>query len=116
MREKIQKEVSQTPWEAFDRKLHTLRLIMSSVIVFLLFCGVGLIVLLTQNMQKKVLTGKPTIVLVNEDQAESFNGTNYNFGQSFVNLVSNDNKYNWQVVSRAVADRAYSDGSVQAVI
>jgi len=59
---------------------------------------------------------KPTIALVNEDRDGAFNETTYNFGKVFVNRVSHDNKYNWQVISRPVADRAYDDGSVQAVI
>lgn len=67
---------------------------------------------MNQNAQKKTQTAKPMIALVNEDQSGTFNGTKYNFGQSFVNLVSNDSKYNWQVVSRSVANRAYSDRSV----
>lgn len=60
--------------------------------------------------------GAPTIALVNEDEPASFNGTEYLFGTEFVGLVSNDNRYNWQVVSRGVAERAYSDGAVSAVI
>jgi|GEM_PF-831003 len=59
---------------------------------------------------------KPTIALVNEDQIGNFNNQSYNFGKSFVDLVSHDSRYNWQVVSRSVADRAYSDGAVDAVI
>lgn len=58
----------------------------------------------------------PTIALVNEDQSASFNGTDYLFGKDFVSLVSNDSEYNWQVVSRSVAERAYSDKAVSAVI
>lgn len=61
-------------------------------------------------------TGAPTIALVNEDEAASFNGTDYLFGKEFVSLVSNDTRYNWQVVSRGVAEKAYSDQAVSAVI
>ena len=92
------------------------RLISSGFILLLLICSVGFFLLLSKNLQKKTQTAKPTIALVDEDQSGNFNNTNYNFGQSFVKLVSNDSKYNWQVVSRAVADRAYADGSVQGVI
>jgi len=60
--------------------------------------------------------GAPTIALVNEDEPASFNGTGYAFGKEFVGLVSNDNRYNWQVVSRGVAEKAYSDEAVSAVI
>lgn len=65
-----------------------------------------------QKAEKKV----PTIALVNEDAASEFNGQQYNFGKDFVNLVSNDESYNWQVVSRSVADNAFEDGTIDAVI
>ena len=100
----------------FEKKMRKFHLISSGVILLLLICSVGFFLLLSKNLQKKTQTAKPTIALVDEDQSGSFNSTNYNFGQSFVKLVSNDSKYNWQVVSRAVADRAYADGSVQGVI
>src|SRR4051812_10172595 len=58
----------------------------------------------------------PTIALVNEDQPSASNGANYLFGKDFVSLVSNDSKYDWQVVSRAVAENAYADKTVSAVI
>ena len=116
MQNKTGKNRSQILWEEFDKKMRKIRLIASGVIVLLLVCAGGLMFLLSQNTGKKTQTAKPTIALVDEDQAATFNGTNYNFGQSFVNLVSNDNKYNWQVVSRSVANKAYADGSVQAVI
>lgn len=69
-----------------------------------------------KKSQGKVQAKKATIALVNEDKTSSFNKKDYNFGRDFVNLVSGDTKYNWQVVSRPVADRAYSDSSVDAVI
>lgn len=116
MQNKTEKNRSKILWEEFDKKMRKIRLIASGVIVLLLVCAGGLMFLLSQNAGKKTQTVKPTIALVNEDQAATFNGMNYNFGQSFVNLVSNDNKYNWQVVSRSVANKAYADGSVQAVI
>lgn len=116
MQKKTTFRKSKIPWEAFDRKMRKFRLIASGVIVFLLICAGGLLFVLTQSAQKKTQTVRPTIALVNEDQMSTFNDISYNFGQSFVNLVSNDNKYNWQVVSRSVADRAYLDGSVQAII
>lgn len=41
---------------------------------------------------------KPNIALVNEDISASFNQQDYNFGKNFVDLVSDDQQYNWQVV------------------
>ncbi|MDR6971802.1 type VII secretion protein EsaA [Leifsonia shinshuensis] len=60
--------------------------------------------------------GAPAIALVNEDHSADFNGETYHFGQEFVSLVSNDTEYNWQVVSRAVAERAYAGRAVSAMI
>ncbi|MDG4967505.1 type VII secretion protein EsaA [Lactococcus lactis] len=116
MKNKTKIKSSSTSEEKFEKKMRKFRLISSGVILLLLICSVGFFLLLSKNLQKKTQTAKPTIALVDEDQSGSFNNTNYNFGQSFVKLVSNDSKYNWQVVSRAVADRAYADGSVQGVI
>lgn len=73
---------------------------------------VGALAYLSTNKKTQEKASKPTIALVNEDKASSFNKKDYNFGRDFVNLVSGDTKYNWQVVSRSVADRAYSDQSV----
>ena len=82
--------------------------LLSALVVFLVF--------LNQKPLYAVKSKTPTIALVNEDIASNFNHLDYNFGKSFIDLVSNDNKYNWQVVSRSVADKAYSDGSADAVI
>ncbi|GAB2025567.1 type VII secretion protein EsaA [Lactovum odontotermitis] len=109
---------SKIPWSDFDRKTLKFRLILTGVVVFLLICAGCVTFALSQNARKEAAlqAKKPTIALVNEDQPASFNARNYNFGQTFVNLVSNDSQYNWQVAARSVADKAYQDGSVQAVI
>lgn len=107
---------SAVSWHEFDKSSRKYRLILSGVIIFLLACVSVSVVLLNQHIEQQAQARKPTVALVNEDQQASFNGKNYDFGQSFVSLVSNDNTYNWQVASRAVADKAYASGSVQAVI
>lgn len=67
--------------------------------------------------EKEVVEARtPTIALVNEDVSADFNGKKYNFGKEFVNQVSSDNKYEWQVVSRSVATTAFEKGTVDAVI
>ncbi|OTN98599.1 hypothetical protein A5804_000082 [Enterococcus faecium] len=91
-------------------------IITFSILLIILALLVGLLFLLNKKTQVKIQEKKATIALVNEDQTSIFNERDYNFGKDFVNLVSGDTKYNWQVVSRSVADRAYSDGSVDAVI
>ncbi|QIW52824.1 type VII secretion protein EsaA [Lactococcus raffinolactis] len=100
----------------FSNKLNK-PLVITGILSFVLLSAlVVLLVFLNQKPQTKVKAKTPTIALVNEDIASNFNHQDYNFGKSFIDLVSNDNKYNWQVVSRSVADKAYSDGSVDAVI
>lgn len=59
---------------------------------------------------------RPTLGLVNEDLVGQFNGKNYTFGTSFVDRISKDTEYNWVVLSRAVAEKAYKDHSVDAVL
>ncbi|PPI47131.1 type VII secretion protein EsaA [Rathayibacter iranicus] len=59
---------------------------------------------------------RPTVGLVNEDLASEFNGDEYTFGTSFVDQISKDSEYNWIVLSRSVAEKAYSDGSVDAIL
>lgn len=63
-----------------------------------------------------VSRGAATIALVNEDRTASFNGVDFLFGLDFVHLVSTDTRYNWQIVSRNVAENAYVDKSVSAVV
>ncbi|MHC2187315.1 putative membrane protein [Rathayibacter agropyri] len=59
---------------------------------------------------------RPTVGLVNEDLASEFNGDEYTFGTSFVDRISKDSEYNWIVLSRSVAEKAYTDGSVDAIL
>lgn len=102
--------------EKLDKKLKRIRWIAILTLVACILVLVGALAYMSTNKKSQEKASKPTIALVNEDKASSFNKKDYNFGRDFVNLVSGDTKYNWQVVSRSVADRAYSDQSVDAVI
>ena len=100
-------------------RLHLNRktLVVVSLLTISLLCLFNLFTLLTtRDKTKSDGRRKPTIALVNEDMMSTFNKQEYTFGKNFVDLVSDDQQYNWQVVSRSVADRAYKDGSVDAVI
>ncbi|MGO3571825.1 MAG: type VII secretion protein EsaA [Lactococcus cremoris] len=99
-----------------DKKMKKRHWIIITSLLVALIALLGVFVYLTIRTKKKEVVAKPTIALVNEDTASSFNKKDYNFGKDFVSLVSGDSKYNWQVVSRSVADRAYADKSVDAVI
>ncbi|KQR53973.1 hypothetical protein ASF88_03795 [Leifsonia sp. Leaf336] len=59
---------------------------------------------------------RPTVGLVNEDLSAEFNSETYAFGASFIDRISKDSEYNWTVISRPVAEKAYKDGSVDAVL
>ena len=100
-------------------RLHLNRktLVVVSLLTISLLCLFSLFTLMTtRDKTKSDGRRKPTIALVNEDMMSTFNKQEYTFGKNFVDLVSDDQQYNWQVVSRSVADRAYKDGSVDAVI
>jgi type VII secretion EsaA-like protein len=99
-----------------DKKPKKSRWIIITSLIVALVALMGVFTYLTIGTKTKEAVVKPTIALVNEDTASNFNKKDYNFGKDFVSLVSGDSKYNWQVVSRSVADRAYADKSVDAVI
>ncbi|TRW72860.1 type VII secretion protein EsaA [Lactococcus lactis] len=99
-----------------NKKPKKIRWIIITSLIVALVALTGVFTYLTIGTKTKEAVVKPTIALVNEDTASNFNKKDYNFGKDFVSLVSGDSKYNWQVVSRSVADRAYADKSVDTVI
>jgi type VII secretion EsaA-like protein len=103
-------------YHKLDKRLaRTQNILIGILVVALISSVVALFVVNRKPVAQKKLT-KPTIALVNEDLPTTFNKQDYNLGKSFVDSVSNDKNYNWQVVSRSVADRAYKEKSVDAVI
>ncbi|MEY9853773.1 putative membrane protein [Leifsonia sp. EB41] len=68
------------------------------------------------DISQRAAVFNPSVALVNEDLASEFNAKTYAFGASFVDRVSKDSEYNWSVLSRPIAEKAYKDGSVDAVI
>ena len=98
-------------------KLARLQNIVMTILVIGVVALVGILIMINQKpaaVKKKL--SRPTIALVNEDFPVLFNQVTYNLGKSFVDSVSNDKSYNWQVVSRSVADRAYKENAVDAII
>ncbi|NRD77644.1 type VII secretion protein EsaA [Bacillus sp. BRMEA1] len=47
---------------------------------------------------------KLNVALVNEDQGATYKGQKYQLGNEFITHIENDNKHNWYVVSRGVAE------------
>lgn len=109
MKNKFSNRVNQS-------KTHKLFIICNAIIFIVLTVLIYFYFTMNLKPEEQVKEKKPTVALVNEDIAAKFNNHDYNFGKSFVDLVSNDNKYHWKVVSRAVAEKAYIDGSIDAVI
>ncbi|MBC1925526.1 type VII secretion protein EsaA [Listeria innocua] len=103
-------------YHKLDKHLSRIQNIIIAFLVVALVASIATLVVINQKpvVQKKV--AKPTIALVNEDLPTTFNKQDYALGKNFVDSVSNDKDYNWQVVSRSVADRAYKEKSVDAVI
>lgn len=100
-----------------QKQENRMKYLFTSVALFAFLSSlVVLLVFLNQKPQEKAKAKLPTIALVNEDLPSTFNKKEYNFGKNFIDIASNDNKFNWQVVSRSVADKAYLDSSVDAVI
>lgn len=87
----------------------------ASVPVLLAALVAGFLIL-NDDAAHRVGDFRPTVGLVNEDLAAEFNSEEYAFGASFVDRISKDSEYNWTVVSRPVAEKAYKDGSVDAVL
>ncbi|MGH1162406.1 type VII secretion protein EsaA (plasmid) [Bacillus mycoides] len=53
-------------------------------------------------------TQKMTVALVNEDQGANLGGKKIEFGNEFITSVEKDNKHDWYVVSRGVAESGLS--------
>lgn len=82
----------------------------------LLAALVACFLILNDDAAHRVGNFRPTVGLVNEDLAVEFNSEEYAFGASFVDRISKDSEHNWTVVSRPVAEKAYQEGSVDAVL
>jgi type VII secretion EsaA-like protein len=95
------------------RRSKLVRLLSVPVLLAALVAG---FLLLNDDAAHRVGNFRPTVGLVNEDLAAEFNNDEYAFGASFIDRISKDSEYNWTVVSRPVAEKAYKDGSVDAVL
>ncbi|GAB3575550.1 hypothetical protein GCM10027406_07200 [Leifsonia lichenia] len=89
------------------RVVSTTLLLVTVALAFLVMNG---------ELSQRATVLKPTVALVNEDLAAEFNDKAYAFGANFVDRVSKDSEYNWTVLSRPVAEKAYKDGSIDAAI
>lgn len=87
----------------------------TSAALLLVVLALGFLVV-NNEVSRRGTAFNPTVALVNEDLAAEFNDKAYVFGANFVDRVSKDSEYNWTVLSRSIAEKAYKDGSVDAVI
>lgn len=68
----------------------------------------------TQDKQKETL--KMSVALVNEDKGIMKNGSTITFGNDFVKSVEKDQKHEWYVVSRGVAESGLHRGIYNVMI
>lgn len=61
-------------------------------------------------------TKKMAVALVNEDQGAEFNGKHFEFGDEFIKRIEKDNKHDWYVVSRGVAENGLKRKSYNMMI
>ncbi|MFC4620317.1 type VII secretion protein EsaA [Camelliibacillus cellulosilyticus] len=84
------------------------RFILLLVLVLVLSTGLSYLALNHQSKKanEDISTAvKPmNIALVNEDEGAPFDGQKIAFGDAFVKSLDNDNKHDWYVVSRGVAE------------
>jgi type VII secretion EsaA-like protein len=95
------------------RKTKFARFTSASLLLVVLVLG---FLILNGDISQRPKAFQPTVALVNEDLAAEFNDKAYTFGANFVDRVSKDSEYTWTVLSRPIAEKAYKDGSVDAVI
>lgn len=96
-----------------NRKSQLARLASATVLLAALALG---FLVVNNDLSRRAVVVTPTVALVNEDLPAEFNAKAYTFGTNFVDRVSKDSAYNWAVLSRPIAEKAYADGSVDAVI
>ncbi|MDN6458428.1 MAG: type VII secretion protein EsaA [Bifidobacterium crudilactis] len=98
-----------------SKKPH-IRLPLAGTVLLVLAIGLLAAMTLTGSNGNGRTYNHPTIALVNEDTGGKFNNATYDFGEQFAHVVQDDSTYQWQMVSRNVADKAFADGSIQGVV
>src|SRR4051794_37180475 len=96
-----------------NRKSRLARFTSATLLLGVLVLG---FVVVNSEVSQRARALNPTVGLVNEDLAAEFNNETYTLGAHFVDRISKDSEYNWTVLSRPLAEKAYKDGSVDAVI
>ncbi|PTY77277.1 type VII secretion protein EsaA [Heyndrickxia sporothermodurans] len=88
-----------------EMKKYERGILLFLVLVLALSSGASYLALYhASKNQKHKEDQKMTVALVNEDQGAKFNGETYDFGTEFIKNIEKDDKHNWYVVSRGVAE------------
>ncbi len=75
------------------------------VLILALSSGISYLALnQTSKSKASIDDQKMTVALVNEDQGAKFNEKSYEFGAEFIKNIEKDDKHEWYVVSRGVAE------------
>lgn len=85
-------------------------------IIFILSIGLSYLAFNENSIEHVDKEQKMAIALVNEDEGASFNEEEIVFGDEFANSVTKDNKHDWYVVSRGVAESGFNRGSYDMMI
>ncbi len=86
------------------------------VIIFILSIGLSYLAFNENSIEHVDKEQKMAIALVNEDEGAPFNEEEIVFGDEFANSVTRDNKHDWYVVSRGVAESGFNRGSYDMMI
>ncbi|MFC3928396.1 type VII secretion protein EsaA [Streptococcus caprae] len=70
----------------------------------------------TENEQVSKVSQKLNVAVVNEDKSVESGGEIYNLGSSYIKSIERDDKHNWVVVSRSIAEAGLKNGDYQLVV
>lgn len=68
------------------------------------------------SVNNKVDNNRLKLAIVNEDSGGVLNGKTYKFGDDFTRLLSEDDKRDWTVLSRSIAENRFENGSIDVIL
>lgn len=98
---------------------------LSIAILIIIIAIVGMILMVhfkygnqaEENNEKEVKNSKNIhIAIVNEDQPTKYNGKKISLGDPFIKKLAEESSYNFEVVTRSIADSGLKNGKYQVMI
>ena len=106
-----------------DKKKKRVQIFQRIMIALCLIIAAGILVYMGQSDSFSFALGTKEkshlrIGIVNQDDGAQLNGSQYNFGEEFTNLLTRNEgeKASWKVMSRNQAESQYNDNSLEAII